>query len=33
MKILDREKLEEASCECYQVVRGHFERLLGTARG
>lgn len=33
MRILDREKLEEASCECYQVVRGHFERLLGLPRG
>jgi CRP-like cAMP-binding protein len=33
MKILDREKLEEASCECYQVVRSHFERLLGLPVG
>lgn len=33
VKILDREKLEEASCECYQVVRANFERLLGVARG
>jgi CRP-like cAMP-binding protein len=27
--ILDREKLEETVCECYQVVRDEFERLLG----
>jgi len=33
MQVLDREKLEEASCECYQVVRSHFERLLGLPRG
>jgi CRP-like cAMP-binding protein len=26
--ILDRERLEEASCECYRVVRGQHERLL-----
>ena len=32
VRILDREKLEEASCECYQVVRAHFERLLGLPR-
>jgi len=27
--ILDRERLEEFSCECYEVVRAEFERLLG----
>jgi CRP-like cAMP-binding protein len=26
--ILDREQLENASCECYRVVRAQFERLL-----
>ena len=26
--VLDRERLEEASCECYAVVRREFERLL-----
>jgi CRP-like cAMP-binding protein len=26
--ILDRERLEEGSCECYHVVRREFERLL-----
>ncbi len=25
--ILDRKRLEHASCECYATVRGHFERL------
>ena len=33
VKILDRSLLEEASCECYTVVRSHFERLLGIPRG
>jgi Mn-dependent DtxR family transcriptional regulator len=33
VKILDRSLLEEASCECYTVVRKHFERLLGVPRG
>jgi CRP-like cAMP-binding protein len=27
--ILDREALEEASCECYAAVRKQFERALG----
>jgi CRP-like cAMP-binding protein len=27
--ILDRPRLEAASCECYQVVREEFDRLLG----
>jgi CRP-like cAMP-binding protein len=25
--IVDRTRLEEASCECYEVIRAHFERL------
>ena len=29
--ILDAERLEQASCECYQVVRDQHERLLGPA--
>ncbi|WP_347242438.1 Crp/Fnr family transcriptional regulator [Nostoc sp. FACHB-888] len=28
MTILDRSGLEDITCECYQVVRGEFERLL-----
>jgi CRP-like cAMP-binding protein len=32
MRILDRSGLEAASCECYQIVRGEFSRLLGIAR-
>jgi CRP-like cAMP-binding protein len=31
MTILDRAKLEEASCECYGIVRDMFERMVGTA--
>ncbi|MCA1844324.1 MAG: Crp/Fnr family transcriptional regulator [Actinobacteria bacterium] len=27
VRILDRERLEEASCECYRVVRAEFDRL------
>ncbi len=27
--ILDRQKLEETACECYQVVKDEFDRLLG----
>ena len=33
MKLLNRERLEESTCECYATVRGHFERLLGVPRG
>jgi CRP-like cAMP-binding protein len=25
--VLDREKLERGSCECYEVIAGHFKRL------
>ncbi len=32
MKILDRQRLEAASCECYRIVRAEFERLLGIGR-
>jgi CRP-like cAMP-binding protein len=31
--VLDRERLEEASCECYRVVRAQHERLLGFSNG
>lgn len=27
IRVLKRKKLEDASCECYEVVREHFERL------
>jgi CRP-like cAMP-binding protein len=33
VKILNRALLEESSCECYAVVRSHFERLLGMPYG
>jgi CRP-like cAMP-binding protein len=29
MKILDRQKLETLSCECYPLVKKEFDRLLG----
>jgi CRP-like cAMP-binding protein len=29
IKILDRQKLEAQACECYQVVKDEFDRLLG----
>ena len=29
IRILDRRGLEEAACECYGVVRGEYDRLLG----
>jgi CRP-like cAMP-binding protein len=32
MHILDRAGLEAASCECYEIVRREFSRLLGIAR-
>jgi Mn-dependent DtxR family transcriptional regulator len=28
--ILNRERLREKSCECYNVIRSEFDRLLGT---
>ena len=31
--LLDRSGLEEASCECYAVIRQAFDRLLGLAPG
>lgn len=33
MKILDREKLEDTSCECYGSVRKQYERLIGVPHG
>jgi CRP-like cAMP-binding protein len=27
IRVLNRGRLEKASCECYEVIRGHFERL------
>jgi CRP-like cAMP-binding protein len=32
MHILDRPGLEAMSCECYEIVRAEFSRLLGIAR-
>jgi CRP-like cAMP-binding protein len=29
MRIVDRKGLERASCECYEVIKGEYERLLG----
>jgi hypothetical protein len=28
--ILNREDLEAASCECYEIINGEYARLLGT---
>jgi len=27
--VLDRERLEEASCECYGVIKDEYARLMG----
>jgi Mn-dependent DtxR family transcriptional regulator len=32
MRVLDRAGLERASCECYDIVRAEFDRLLGIGR-
>jgi hypothetical protein len=29
MTIVDRPDLEAASCECYRIIAGEFERLVG----
>lgn len=31
--ILDREALEDTSCECYRIIRKEFIRLLGSRKG
>ena len=31
--LIDRERLEAASCECYGIVRAEFDRLLGVRVG
>jgi hypothetical protein len=28
--VVDRAGPESASCECYHVIEGHYQRLLGT---
>jgi Crp-like helix-turn-helix domain len=33
INVLDRKRLEEASCECYGIVREQFQRLLGWPAG
>ena len=33
IKVLDRPKLEKRSCECYQVVKAEFDRLLPALHG
>ena len=27
IRVLNRRKLEHAACECYDVIRAHFQRL------
>ena len=29
IRVLDRQSLEKASCECYGIVQKHFERIVG----
>ena len=29
MMVIDREGLEESSCECYCIIRAEFDRVLG----
>jgi len=31
--ILNRQKLEVASCSCYEIIKGEYARLLGTENG
>lgn len=33
LTVLRRERLEMAACECYRIVRGEFDRLLGVRVG
>jgi Mn-dependent DtxR family transcriptional regulator len=33
VRIIDRPGLEEASCECYHVVRRNFVKLVGATTG
>ncbi len=33
IKVIDRPKLEKRSCECYQVVKSEFDRLLPALHG
>jgi CRP-like cAMP-binding protein len=33
VRILDRDGLEEAACECYGIVRRKYEKLVGAATG
>ena len=30
--ILDRSRLEDRTCECYQAVKNEYDRLLGSSR-
>jgi len=31
MRVADRALLEEASCECYRIIRAEYDRLIGGA--
>lgn len=33
IQVLDRSRLEEASCECYGVIQREYERLIGKDSG
>jgi hypothetical protein len=30
IKVLDVDGLQEATCECYETVKGHYEQMLTT---
>jgi hypothetical protein len=32
IRILDAEALQDGACECYETVKRHYERLLGSAK-
>jgi hypothetical protein len=31
IRVLDRERLQSAACECYALIRREYERLVGSA--
>jgi CRP-like cAMP-binding protein len=31
--VVDRKRLEQVSCSCYRIVRGHFRNVLESSRG
>jgi hypothetical protein len=33
VRVRDRKKLEEVACQCYRIVRRHYEEMLPKASG